>query len=78
VIGVWIASFALPTQWYYYLPALILFRLFDIFKPLGIRKLDKMQSDWSVMLDDILAGVYALITFWAGLFIYTHLIFLCQ
>jgi phosphatidylglycerophosphatase A len=78
VIGVWIASFALPTKWYYYLLALILFRLYDIFKPLGIRALDKMQSDWSVMLDDVLAGVYAFITFWAGLFIYTHFIYLCR
>jgi len=78
VIGVWIASFALPIQWHYYLLALILFRLFDIFKPLGIRKLDKMQSDWSVMLDDVLAGVYALATFWTGLFIYSHFIYLCR
>lgn len=71
VIGVWIASFALPVKWYYYLFALILFRLFDIFKPFGIRTIDKMHSNWSVIFDDILAGVYASITLWTGLFFYS-------
>ena len=59
VIGVWIAAFALPFQWQYYLAAFVLFRFFDILKPLYIRKLDNLKTDWSVMLDDVLAGVYA-------------------
>ena len=61
VVGVWIAIFAMPLQWEYYLYALILFRFFDIVKPLYIRRLDNMKNDWSVMLDDVLAGVYSLI-----------------
>ena len=61
VVGVWIAVFAMPFQWQYYLYALILFRFFDIAKPLFIRRVDKMGGDWSVMLDDVLAGVYSLI-----------------
>jgi phosphatidylglycerophosphatase A len=61
VVGVWIAIFAMPLQWEYYLYALILFRFFDIVKPLYIRRLDNMENDWSVMLDDVLAGVYSLI-----------------
>ena len=40
----------------------ILFRAFDIFKPLGIRKFDQLKSNQSVMLDDIIAGVYANVT----------------
>ncbi|MCD6091022.1 MAG: phosphatidylglycerophosphatase A [Bacteroidales bacterium] len=59
VIGVWIAVFALPFQWQFYLAAFVLFRFFDILKPLYIRKLDNLKTDWSVMLDDVLAGVYA-------------------
>ncbi|MDA3907428.1 MAG: phosphatidylglycerophosphatase A [Bacteroidales bacterium] len=59
VIGVWIAVFAIPFEWQYYLYALILFRFFDIVKPLYIRRLDNLKSDWSVMLDDVLAGIYA-------------------
>jgi len=59
VVGVWIAVFALPFQWQYYLAAFVLFRFFDILKPLYIRKLDNLKTDWSVMLDDVVAGVYA-------------------
>jgi len=62
VIGVWIAALFLPVEWKYYLGALILFRFFDIAKPLFIKKFDRMHNDWSVMLDDILAGIYALIS----------------
>ena len=62
IVGVWIAVFALPFHWQYYLYALVLFRFFDILKPLYIKKLDKLKSNWSVMLDDVLAGVYANIT----------------
>jgi phosphatidylglycerophosphatase A len=59
VVGVWIAAFALPLRWEYYLAALVLFRFFDIVKPLFIRRIDAMKGHWSVMLDDVLAGVYA-------------------
>lgn len=37
----------------------VLFRFFDIIKPLGIRRLEKLKGGWGVMLDDVLAGVYA-------------------
>ena len=69
VAGVWIAAFAIPLQWQYYLYALILFRFFDIAKPLFIRKLDSLPGDWSVMLDDVLAGVYASIVLQVGLYL---------
>ena len=62
VIGVWIGALFLPVEWKYYLGALVLFRFFDIVKPLFIKKFDRMHNDWSVMLDDILAGIYALIS----------------
>ncbi len=38
---------------------LILFRFFDIAKPLGIRKMEKLPAGTGVMMDDVLAGVYA-------------------
>lgn len=40
---------------------LVLFRVFDIWKPLGIRKIDQMESHngHTVMLDDVAAGIYA-------------------
>tara|TARA_R110002124_G_scaffold194258_3_gene361365 strand:+ start:8500 stop:8967 length:468 start_codon:yes stop_codon:yes gene_type:complete len=39
----------------------VLFRLFDILKPLGINKLQKYEGGVGILLDDLLAGFYALI-----------------
>jgi phosphatidylglycerophosphatase A len=36
----------------------LLFRFFDIVKPLGIRQVERLEGGWGIMLDDILAGVY--------------------
>lgn len=43
------------------LVALVLFRFFDMVKPLGIKKLDRRQGAFYVMADDILAGLYAMV-----------------
>jgi phosphatidylglycerophosphatase A len=72
IAGVWITAFMIPLDWKYYLYALVIFRFFDILKPFYIRRLDKMKSDWSVMLDDMLAGLYGLIVL--QLLIYFNLI----
>lgn len=40
----------------------ILFRFFDIVKPLGIKQVQSLESGWGVLLDDLLAGLYALIS----------------
>lgn len=40
---------------------LLLFRFFDIAKPLFIRKLEKLPKGWGVMADDILAGIYSFV-----------------
>ena len=61
IVGVYIAILFVPFHWKYYLIGFILFRFFDILKPLGIKNLDGLKSSWSVMLDDVLAGVYSLI-----------------
>ena len=62
MVGVWIALLAVtPFNWYYMLLAFILFRLFDIFKPLGIRKMEELKGGLGVMMDDVLAGIYSCI-----------------
>ncbi len=35
------------------------FRLFDIWKPFPINKLQNLPSGWGIVIDDLLAGVYA-------------------
>ena len=37
----------------------VLFRIFDIFKPWPARTLENLKGGWGVMLDDIIAGIYA-------------------
>ena len=39
--------------------AFVLFRFFDIVKPLMIKKLEALPGGWGVMADDVLAGIYA-------------------
>ena len=45
----------------------ILFRIFDIFKPLGIDRLQHIPSGIGILADDLLAGLYALICLQAGI-----------
>jgi len=62
IVGMWVSLCAVPAsrEWWYPFAALVLFRLFDIYKPLGCRWIDRnIPGAWGVMLDDILAGVYA-------------------
>jgi phosphatidylglycerophosphatase A len=50
---------------------LILFRIFDILKPLGINKLQKYEGGAGILLDDLLAGLYALICLKTLIFIWS-------
>ena len=62
MVGVWIPLLATGDgQWYHVVAAVVAFRLFDIFKPLGIRRLERIGGGWGIMLDDIAAGLYSLI-----------------
>ncbi|MDE6560102.1 MAG: phosphatidylglycerophosphatase A [Muribaculaceae bacterium] len=47
------------SPWWLIIVSLALFRFFDIFKPLGIRKMEKFPGGWGMMADDILAAIYA-------------------
>ena len=67
MIGLWISMLWVPFSWLNLALAFGLFRLFDIWKPLGIRRLEKLPGGWGVMMDDVLAGIYALIVMQAWL-----------
>ncbi|MEA3285825.1 MAG: phosphatidylglycerophosphatase A [Candidatus Marinimicrobia bacterium] len=59
VVGQWIALLAIPNHWGYWLAAFILFRIFDIWKPWLIDKVQKYPGGWGIMLDDVCAGMLA-------------------
>jgi phosphatidylglycerophosphatase A len=61
IAGMAIAMIALPLNWKYFVTAFVLFRFFDIVKPLYIRKMELFPGGWGVMMDDVLAGIYALL-----------------
>lgn len=62
-----------PLRWQYLLLSLILFRCFDILKPPPLRALERLPEGTGIMLDDIGAGLYALLVlaavlkFWPAL-----------
>ncbi|MDO3387219.1 phosphatidylglycerophosphatase A [Gilvimarinus sp. SDUM040013] len=59
-VGYWITMFLAPSGWQWMLVGFILFRLFDIAKPWPVSLADKkIDGGLGIMVDDVLAGVYA-------------------
>lgn len=59
VAGMCISLLFVPVTITYMISGFVLFRFFDIVKPLFIRKAEALPGGWGVMADDILAGVFA-------------------
>lgn len=59
VAGILVAVICVPLNPATIIASFVLFRIFDIWKPLGIRKLEDFKGGIGVMADDLLAGVYA-------------------
>ena len=52
------SPFESVSFWMWAILSLILFRFFDIVKPLGVRKMEDLPGGIGIMADDILAGIY--------------------
>lgn len=63
VVGMWITLLAVPdmAHWSSIVAAFVIFRFFDMVKPLGIRAMEKLKGGYGIMADDILSGVYGAI-----------------
>jgi phosphatidylglycerophosphatase A len=59
VTFLFIAAIPISNIWVTGLLGFLLFRFFDILKPWPIRKLEKLPKGWGILLDDLLAGVFA-------------------
>ncbi|GAB4177616.1 MAG: phosphatidylglycerophosphatase A [Wenzhouxiangellaceae bacterium] len=60
-VGLWLVLVFLPADWRWWLAAFVTFRFFDILKPWPIRRLDlQVGGGFGIMLDDLLAAIYAL------------------
>jgi phosphatidylglycerophosphatase A len=58
VAGMMVTLLFIPVNIKHVVIGLILFRFFDIVKPLFIKKMELLPKGWGVMGDDILAGIY--------------------
>lgn len=57
--GQFLTLFQLSSSWLPLLLSFLLFRFFDIIKPLPIKKIETFPKGWGIMLDDIVAALYA-------------------
>ena len=47
------------TGWLPLLSCFLLFRIFDIIKPFPIKKVETLPKGWGIVMDDLVAAVYA-------------------
>jgi phosphatidylglycerophosphatase A len=59
VVGCLCTLWLAPAGWLWLAIGFGLFRLFDIWKPFPIRRLERLPKGIGVMADDALAGIYA-------------------
>jgi phosphatidylglycerophosphatase A len=57
--GFAVAVLYLPQTWPVILGALLAFRIFDVFKPFPGGRAQRLPHGWGIMMDDIVAGVWA-------------------
>ena len=63
MVGYRLTMFFAPAGWQWMLLGFILFRFFDILKPWPIGAVDRrVHGGFGIMIDDVLAGVYAWIS----------------
>ena len=53
--------FTIPPSWIGWGLGFILFRFFDITKPLPVRKAERLPGGWGVMADDLVAAVFVIV-----------------
>ena len=58
--GIFVSLFLIPVSWTSVIAGFALFRIFDILKPFPVGLIDKkVKGGTGIVLDDIMAGVYA-------------------
>lgn len=61
-VGMWITLIFVPKTIIFALIAFFFCRLFDIIKPYPANISEKLPGGFGIMIDDIIAGIYSLIT----------------
>ena len=72
VVGMLISLMLLPATTTVIFLAFFLFRLFDIVKPYPARWCEQLSGGWGIMMDDVVAGLYANVLIHITLWIVTQ------
>lgn len=62
IVAIWLVLWLLPSGVWSQLTGVVLFRLFDIFKPYPVSYFDRhFKNGFGVMIDDVVAALYTLL-----------------
>jgi len=76
VVGMLFVLALVPAGWSWLALGFVYFRLFDIWKPWPIRTLDKkVPGGFGIMVDDLLAAIYAWLGLQGSFLVYSYLNF---
>ena len=74
IVGYLCTMWLAPAGWLWLVIGFGLFRLFDIWKPFPIRRIEHLPNGIGVMADDLLAGIYGFVTLqalaWLSAYVY--------
>ncbi|MFH0806841.1 MAG: phosphatidylglycerophosphatase A [Elusimicrobiota bacterium] len=59
IAGLWVTMAFIPKTVEFLVIGFVLFRFFDVVKPLYIRQIQKLNGGWGIVADDVLAGIYS-------------------
>ncbi len=65
-VGQTVALLFVPHVWWMFATSFVLFRIFDVWKPLGAREAQVLPGGFGVVTDDVIAGLTALGVFHLG------------
>jgi phosphatidylglycerophosphatase A len=72
VVGQCLALLFVPHHPLAFFAAFVLFRVFDVWKPLGAREIQVLPGGWGVVADDVIAGLTACGAFHLGFWVLRH------
>ena len=65
-VGQSLALLLVPRTPLAFFVSFVLFRLFDVWKPVGARESQRLPGGWGIVADDVIAGLTASVVFHAG------------
>ncbi len=68
----WRTLLGAAPAWALMIAGFLLFRFFDILKPLGIKQLQSLPGGWGVVADDLAAALAACATLHVGVWVWTR------